>query len=87
MKKYILLYYMVFNSYNCMKSGDKVSFSNGVELGIVTCRAIAHNGTSIGSVCVESKNKLFWIKGRCSKNFLNNNSWVFVEGEVEEFDK
>mgnify|MGYP006137725225 FL=1 len=78
---------MAFNSYNCMNSGDKVSLSNCAELGVVTSKAIAHNGKSMGSVCVESKNKLFWIKGTCSKHFLNKNSWIFVEGEIEEFDK
>ena len=86
MKKYMYIR-MMQDCYYSINYGDKVSLSNNIKLGTVTAKAIAHNGISQGSVCVETETTLYWIKGKCCKHFLNENSWVFLEGEIEEFYK
>lgn len=59
-------------------------------MGIATCKAIAHNGKCIGSVCVENGKSIYWIKGKCARKFADENtetSWVFMGDNIEYFIK
>lgn len=79
---------MSMNSYHTINEGDTVYFKNNTYMGIATCKAIAHNGKCIGSVCVENDNNLYWIKGRCARKFASETSgtsWVFMGDNIEYF--
>ena len=78
------------NSYHTMKDNDLVYFKDGTYMGRVACKAIAHNGKDIGSVCVETDKKLFWIRGRCCAKFLDDNDkkgWVYLEDKIKIYEK
>lgn len=80
----------IMNSYHTINQDDIVYFKDNTYMGIATCKAIAHNGKCIGSVCVKNGKNIYWIKGRCARNFMDEKtkpSWVFMGNNISIYKR